>query len=255
MKRLIIVILLLTSLVSVASAQAQSNTTGAAAAKPRTATSFTEKLLKFFGISDSPATLKGPGDEVTSGELWIADLASRTARAVTSSDGYHSPVFRPGTKNVLALRGTDVVQVPSAGGEGKKLYVVDGILKLVGSSSDDPGRILVLLQGEAVGRPRVGLLTVSTGTVTIVPYDPASSQDLQMVENLQGWSRTYGDRSLYVRRQAKQALSGTVEWNDVFLELGNQPPENVSQCDGVNCGQPSLSQDGRLLVFVKARAE
>jgi hypothetical protein len=28
----------------------------------------------------------------------------------------------------------------------------------------------------------------------VVPYDLASSRDLQMVENLQGWSRTYGDR-------------------------------------------------------------
>jgi hypothetical protein len=25
----------------------------------------------------------------------------------------------------------------------------------------------------------------------------------------------------------------------------------VSRCDGVNCGQPSLSQDGSLLVYVK----
>ena len=109
--------------------------------------------------------------------------------------------------------------------------------------------------GEAGGRPRVGLLTVGTGAVAIVPYDPASSQDLQMVENLEGWSRTYGERSISVKRQAKQALSGTVEWSDVFLKAGNQAPVDVSQCDGVNCGQPSLSQDGRLLVFVKARAE
>ncbi len=255
MKRLLPSLLLLASLTGVAFSQDQKKATDAASPKPPTSASFTEKVLKFLGISASPGTLKGPGDEVSSGELWIADIDSGTTRALTSGDGYRSPVFLPGTKNVLALQGAAVVQLPSAGGEGKKLYVVDGVLKLVGSSSDDPGKILVLLRSEGDGHPRVGLLTISTGAVAIIPYDPASSQDLQMVENLQGWSRTYGDRSVYVKRETKQALSGTVEWSDVFLKVGSQPPVNVSQCDGVNCGQPSLSPDGRLLLFVKARAE
>ncbi len=30
------------------------------------------------------------------------------------------------------------------------------------------------------------------------------------------------------------------------------PPLNVSECDGVNCGQPSLLRDGKFVVFVKA---
>jgi hypothetical protein len=38
---------------------------------------------------------------------------------------------------------------------------------------------------------RVGQLTVSTGKVTLLPYDPSSGEDLQMVEDLGGWSRTY----------------------------------------------------------------
>jgi hypothetical protein len=76
-----------------------------------------------------------------------------------------------------------------------------------------------------------------------------------MVENLEGWTRTYGDKRIYVQRQAKQALSGTVEWSDVFLEGGGQDPVNVSRCDGADCGQPSLSADGRLLIFVKSDRE
>ena len=255
MNQLITCIFLLTLAVSDIHAQAQANTAGGASSKQRASTSFTEKLLKFFGISDSPSTLKAPGDEVTSGELWLGDLDSKTTRALTSSTGYRSPVFLAGTKDVLALRGSDVMQVLSGGGEGKRLYSVDGIIKLVGFGSEDPGKVLILLRGEAGGRPRVALLTVRTGAVTVVPYDPASSQDLQMVENLQGWARTYGDRHIYVKHQSKQALSGIVEWSDVFLKMGNQEPVDVSQCDGAQCGQPSLSEDGRLLVFVKAKAE
>jgi hypothetical protein len=241
--------------VSVATGHAQKNITGNATSRQRPPASFTEKLLKFFGISDSPGTLKGPGDEIVSGELWLTDLDSGSSRAITSSAGYRSPVFLAGTKDVLALRGSDVIQFPSGGGEGKKLYSVDSISKLVGFGSEDPGTVLILLRGEAGGHPRVGLLTESTGAVTIVPYAPSSSQDLQMVENLQGWTRIYGEQYVYVKRQTKQALSGTVEWTDVFRKMGNGEPVDVSRCDGVNCGQPSLSQTGRLLVFVKAKAE
>jgi hypothetical protein len=255
MNKLIICIFLLPFMVNEVHGQAQTNTTVPAAGKQRTSTSFTEKLLEFFGISDSSSTLKGPGDEVTSGELWLADLDSKSTRALTSGDGYRSPVFMSGTNDVLALRGTDVVRIPSRGGEGKKLYSVDAIVKLVGAERNDPDKVLILLRDGADAHPRVGFLIVSTGAVAVLPYDLASSQDLQMVENLQGWLRTYGDRHIYVDRQTKQALSGTVEWSDVFLKVGNQDPSDISQGDGVNCGQPSLSQTGHLLVFVKAGAE
>jgi hypothetical protein len=251
MNRLVACVLWLTLLVSSAFGQSQGNVPPSQQKR----TSFTEKLLKFLGISDSPGTLKGPGDEVNNGQLWVADLNSQTTRALTSGDGYRSPVFLTGTKEVLALRGSDVVQVPAVGGEGRKLYSVAGIVKLVGASTSDGGTVLILQRTESGGRPRVGLLNVTSGAITPVPYDPASSQDLQMVEDLAGWSRTYADRRIYVKRQSKQALSGTVEWSDVFLQVGNQTAVDVSRCDGVNCGQPSLSADGHWLVFVKSMAE
>ncbi len=254
MNRLIVSVLLLMLGVSSADGQAQKNTPPNATVKRQNTSSFTEKLLKFLGISQSPGTLKGPGDEVTSGQLWLADLNSQTTHILTSGDGYCSPIFLRGTKDILALRGNDVMQV-SAGSEARKLYSVDGIMKLVAASMSDAGTVLILQHAESASRPRVGLLNVSTGAIMPVPYDPASSQDLEMVEDLGGWSRTYGDRRIYVKRQSKQALSGTVEWSDVFLQVGNQTAVDVSQCDGVNCGQPSLSADGHWLVFVKSMVE
>lgn len=244
--------LLLMLLISASSGLAQKNAP-ASKQKPQ---SFTEKVLKFLGISASPGTLKGPGDEVTSGQLWLADLQTKTTRQLTSSEGYRSPIFLAGNEDVLALRGSEVVRYPSAGGDGKSLYSVDGILKLVGASSEDAAIVLILLRAEAAsGHPRIGELAVSTGKVTLLPYDPASGEDLQIVEDLAGWSRSYGERHIYVQKQSKKALSGTVEWHDVFLQVDSGPPVDVSQCDGVNCGQPSLSADRRWLVFVRARAE
>lgn len=227
----------------------------APAPRPKTQTSFTEKLLKFLGISDSPGTLKGPGDEVVSGELWLADLQAGTTRALNSGGGYRSPIFLVGSKDVLALRGADVTRVPAAGGDGKKLYSIDGAWKLVGASSDNPPTALILLRSGADAHPRVSVLMVSTGAVTPVSYDPASNQDLQMLENLEGWSRTYGDKRCYVQKQSKKAFSGPVEWTDVFLQVDSHSPSNVSQCDGINCGQPSLSADGHWLVYVKTKTE
>jgi len=245
--------LLLMLLVSASSGLAQKD---ASAGKQKPRTSFTERVLSFLGISASPATLKGPGDEITSGQLWLADLQANTRRQLTASEGYRSPIFLSGTKDLLALRGSEVMRIPSVGGEGKYLYSVDGILKLVGASSEDAATVLILLRTEvAGGHPRVGELTVSTGKVTLLPYDPASSEDLQIVENLAGWSRTFGQRHIYVEKQSKKALSGTLEWRDVFLRVDSQPAEDVSQCDGANCGQPSLSADGHWLVFVKTEAE
>lgn len=87
---------------------------------------------------------------------------------------------------MLALQGSDVVRIPFRGLESKKLYSVDAILKLVGAEGDDPDMVLLLLRGGAAGYPRVGILTVSSGAVRILPYDLASDRDLQMVENLRG---------------------------------------------------------------------
>jgi hypothetical protein len=244
--------LLLTLLLYFGFASAQMN---APPAKPKTQTSFTEKLLKFLGISDSPGTLKGPGDEVVSGELWLADLQAGTTRALTSAAGYRSPIFLSGSKDVLTLRGADVIRIPAAGEEGKKLYSVDGAWKLVAASSEAPATVLILLRGGADAHPRVALLTVSTGAITPLPYNLSSDQDLQMLENLEGWSRIYGDTRISVQKQSKKVFSGHVEWTDVFLQVNAHSPSNVSQCDGVNCGQPSLSPDAHWLVYVRAKAE
>jgi len=223
-------------------------------AKQKPAPGFIDRVLKYLGISDSPGTLKGPGDEVVHGEIWVADLNSNTTH-VFAKGSYRSPVFMTGNKSVLALSGTDLIQFPAGSGEGKKLYSIPGITKLVGSSSEESDNLLLLRSNGADSHPQVSSISINTGKITPVNYDPASSADLQMVENLESWTRSYGDKQVYVRRQTKHALSGTVEWSDVFLKTAGHDAVNVSRCDGANCGQPSLSSDGQLLIFVKAEPE
>ena len=153
------------------------------------------------------------------------------------------------------MSGGDLVRLSLESQEIVKLFPLADVSKLVGFSSVDPESLLILRSGGAGQHSRVGLLSLSTAKVNPLSYDPDSDSDLQMVENLESWTRTYGGEQLFVRRQTKQKLSGTVEWTDVFLQGGVKEPIDISMCNGANCGQPSLSADGHLVVFVKAPPE
>lgn len=254
MKRRIAAFAFLMLLAHLVNGQTQPNSSTPAAGK-RSTSAFVDRVLKFLGFGASAGTLKGPGDEVTTGDLWVANLSSGSTRALTSGGGYRTPVFLPGTTDVLALRGTDVVRVSLAGGEGTRLYSVASIMKLVGAGTDNSGEVLILLQGGPGSHARVGLLMLSSGAVVPVPYDQSSAQELILVESLEGWSQTYDDKRVYVEKVNRPAMSGTIEWVDVFYSAGEAKPVNVSKCNGNNCGQPSLSKDGQVLVYVRATPE
>jgi len=149
------------------------------------------------------------------------------------------------------VRGTDVVRINRAGGAAQQVSSIPGINKLVGFSKDEADKVLVLA-ADAAGSTTVGWLSVSTGKIERVGYDAGSSEDRQMLEQLRGWDRTYGGRKIFVQRQSKRSVAGPVEWTDVFLKEGASEPHNVSDCDEVNCGQPSLSGDGKWMVYIKA---
>jgi hypothetical protein len=219
-----------------------------AAPQPRKE-SLRHRLLRFSGIADNPSTLKGP-EQDASGQIWLAELGSQRTRGLTASGVYRSPVFMAGRNNILALNGSDIVRLPVAGGAPERLYTINGISKLVGFNRDAPDQLLVVTE-DSLAKPKVGWLSVNTGKIVPIPYDPASSEDQRMLEHLRGWDRTYGGTRVYVNSLTKQSLSGRVEWTDVFLKADGGQPINVSQCEDVDCGQPSLSADGRLLVFIK----
>jgi hypothetical protein len=239
------------ALVCAAALNAQTPNGNKTATPQRPGETFWERVLRFSGISANPNTLKGPRDGVPSGQVWMADLRSGTRRKITPSGGYRSPVFFPNGSDILALQGADVVRISSGGGEPAKLYSIAGITKLVAFSLDDPDEVLVLKEDEK-GHVSPARLSVSTRTIMPLPYDPQSSRDRQMLEHLQDWQRSYGDSTVYVRRESRQALSGPVEISNAFLKTAGLEPQNISLCDMVNCGQPSVSPDGSRVLFIKA---
>jgi len=134
------------------------------------------------------------------------------------------------------------------------LYAVPEINKLVGFSLDDPDKVLAVVR-DSSGHSQVAFLSVSDGKLDPLSYDPSSSDDRHMIEHLSGWDRDYGDTRVYINQQTKSGMAGTLSWTDVFLKKGSSAPIDISNCDGVNCGQPSLSPDGKLVAFVRADEE
>jgi len=215
--------------------------------------SLRHRLLRVTGLADDPSTLKGL-EQSASGQIWVAELRDQRTRGLSAGSGYRSPVFMPGRDGILALSGMDIVRVRMGGGVPERLYAVSGITKMVGFDREAPDQLLVVTEN-ARGRPSIGWLSIKTGKVVSIPYDPASSEDRRMVEHVRGWDREYGDTSVYVKSVTGQSLSGQVEWKDVFLKAGDGKPINVSRCAQADCTQPSLSPNGQFIVFIKSEQQ
>jgi len=212
--------------------------------------SFWQRLLRFAGISATPSAQKGPDDEAATGDIWLLEVNSSKAFKLTTAGGYRSPIFLFGDKKILALKGVDVVEIGLPGGQPKTLFSMNGAVKLVGLNMDDPNAILVLIEDQNRD-PGLGLLSLSNGRVTKIP--PGGTEEFRRaVTHARGWERVYGSTKVYVKTEIKTDLAGAREWSDVYLKQANGAPRNLSLCDGTDCGQPSLSQNGRSVVFIKA---
>ncbi|HEX9822038.1 MAG TPA: hypothetical protein VGD07_20760 [Methylomirabilota bacterium] len=211
---------------------------------------FLQVLLEVAGISATPSALRGPGDELEDGDVWMAGPGERTQVRLTRDGGYRSPVFAPGDRTLLALRRSVLVEVPATGGDARALHALVRPSKLVGLSRDRPHEVLALFE-DAGGLPWLGLVALASGQVTPVPHDRASREHRAMIAHVKDWERVYGGTTVYVKAETTQGLAGAVEWTDVYVTRGGDPV-NVSRCDGVRCGQPALSHDGRHVAFVKA---
>jgi Tol biopolymer transport system component len=236
------------SLAVAALPQAATHTASSSQKKPA---SFWEWVLRFTGVSATPSTLKGADDQVTSGQVWLADLRDHTRRKITGDGGYRSPVFLPDSTDILAVKAEDVVRLSLNSSTPQTVAKVSGITKLIGFDRDNAWQVLLLAEDDA-GHAKVELFNLKSGQATQLSYDPQSSADHQMLEDLEGWERSYPAGTAYVMRETVQAMSGPVERSNVFWKQPGLDPVNVSQCQLTDCGQPSASSDGSKLVFIKA---
>lgn len=213
------------------------------------AESFFDKVLRISGISATTGNQR-PSGSVNDGDVWIISLSGKEKRVLTNGGSYRSPVFNIGDKEVFALQGEGIVKIPTSGGRVHPLYSVKGIKKLVGVDRTDSTRLLFLAEDDD-GRTVVGLISMVGGGISYVPYDSRSRDDRNLISSLKEWRRTVGDKTIYVETETKTGMVGHMEWTDVILKEAGASPQNLSQCDGVSCGQPSISIDGTFVVFIK----
>jgi len=182
------------------------------------------------------------------GDIWIASLQDRARRALTHDGGYRSPVFSPDGAFVYALRDDAVVRIPVAGGAAAPQGRAPGVVKLVGF--DGPDDLVVLTEAEEPASP-LAVLSLKTRQLTPLPHDPKSAEEAHLIAFMRGDERIYGDTRVYMRSESRPGALRPIEWTDVYVARGTAAPVNVSACQGVDCGAPALSGDGRTVVYVK----
>lgn len=211
--------------------------------------SLASKLLSFIGMPADSGALRGLDDGAKSGEAWQVDLASGKSQQLTHAAEFRSPIFC-GDVDVLALRGSDIVRVSGGAATPSKLATVKAASKLLGCSSSDPDKLLLLTTASS-GRDQLSVLSFRTNQLSRISVDPSSAKDSELMAYLHGSDRVYAAGALYVQRHDQESSEGVVGWQDVFFQSGNGDPANVSHCDAADCGQPALSSDLRRVVFIK----
>lgn len=215
-----------------------------------------QKFLRVTGISATPSKQRDSFPTVQSGYVMIGDLGETNSQSqpLTKEAGYRSPIFVDKDQNILALKNDEVVRIPVSGGQPRTLFTIKGAVKLIGESLDDPNSVL-MLTADIDKKTIIALLSLTSGTLTPIPYETGTTEGETMFAHLAGWNRVYCNTTVSVAESVKKdPASGriTVKWTDVYLKRAYRDPINVSNCNGVNCGQPSLSQDGSLVSFIKA---
>lgn len=202
----------------------------------------------WFAIDQLGLIFKAVGNlsgGVDQGHIWRVDLATGTGdpHRLGSNDGLAWPVLSPDGATVFALRDGQLVRLASDGGltaVGKETQW----RKLIGV--DPQNNVLGFIAGKP--RPHPALMS-SGGELHLLPQ-PETDSERERVSLLLQENRAYKDgRQLLVKRSTRGGRG-----LDVFLKA-DDVTKALSDCADDLCGQPSLSPDGRSVLYVRAPAQ
>ena len=176
---------------------------------------------------------------VDEGQLWAVDHADEDSAGPPRRIGSVADLAWPvaGGNRVFAIQQGRLVEMTS--GEPQEMGDADvHWLKLVGALPDGTVGGIVL---DSSGNPQRAVLG-NDGSLETESQSEAG--EVQMAFLMQE-SRSYTqERELKVDRpESRQGF-------DVFYKSG-RGVQNVSDCRGDACGHPSLSSDGKLIVFIR----
>jgi hypothetical protein len=181
------------------------------------------------------------GVGVDQGQIWMVDLATGQQRRVATAEPLAWPVLSPHGQAIFALRAGQLVRLTPQGADVVPLGTGVQWRKLVGVDGQDN------VLGFVAGKPRVHpALMTPTGVLHLLPQ-PETAEERERVALLLQENRAYaGGRELLVKR-SKRGGRGY----DIGL-IADGAARNLSDCGDDFCGQPSLSPDGRYVLYVRA---
>lgn len=178
---------------------------------------------------------------VAQGVVKVVNLSenTRTTRVIGTAAGLSWPVVaEDGT--VYALQGRQAMRFGPGSNTGEALGLPRDWIKLLGVGAD--GSLIGLVSGGTIGRPAVQR---RTGEFVVQP-EVQSAEERKRIALLTQESRRFADGyELRVDRVGRGF--------DIFVRNPRGGVENISNCAGARCGQPSLSTDRKMLAFVESR--
>jgi len=180
------------------------------------------------------------GGGATAGAIWRLDLRSGERRRIGGTANLAWPVPSPDGTAVYALRGRQVLRITIADGAETPIGAPADWRKLLGVLPD--GTLLGFIEDDP--RPRPALLPASGGRVDL----PAPTDEAERRRNgmLLQEGRDYADGSRLEVRDSTRGGRG----RDVF-RIDGKGTKNLTDCGDDFCGQPSRSQDGVAIYYIR----
>jgi hypothetical protein len=189
-------------------------------------------------IFKAVGSLGGGADQ---GQVWVVDLVTGERRQISNADGLAWPVLDTDQSTIFALRGRQLVRLKVHGGETVSVGPQANWRKLVGVNAT--GDVLGFLAGPAGVQP---VLLTSKGELLTLPKLETEEEQVRVSRLLQENRAYQNGRELIVTRSARGGRG-----YDVNLITGDLA-RNLSDCGDNACGQPSLSPDGRYVLYIRA---
>jgi hypothetical protein len=201
------------------------------------------KLAGLLGLPSAPTQLRSE-DTAVSGDIWMISVSGGTKIHVTADGDYRSPVFVPDGESLFALRGGTLVRIELADHSVREVMPAPGVSRLAGIMPDRPNDLVMLVFD--AGRLHLETLDLISRKRSVVSHDPNDPEDTLVLAYLASDAREYGSIRLAI---AEQHTSFRV-WKDVFVQMGEQPPMNLTKGQGASSRQPALSPDKTLVAYV-----
>jgi hypothetical protein len=177
----------------------------------------------------------------TTGAIWQVDIRTGERRRISHAANLAWPVPSPDRSTVYALRSGHLVRITVADGAEAPAGTPPNWRKLLGVLPD--GTVLGFVDDDP--RPRPALLAPGGGRTELDP--PANEGERERNGILLQEGREYADGSRLEVRDSERGGRG----RDVFL-IGGARPRNLTDCGDDFCGQPSRSQDGLGVFYIRA---